>query len=1209
MAELKIMSVNCQGLNDINKRLDVLSFLKNKDYNIYCLQDTHFTKNIEKCIHNQWGNDCLFSSYNSNSRGVAILFNTNFDYKILRHQNDNNGNLLAVEIECESNIITLVSIYGPNTDSPEFYKTVEQAIDYFNSDHYIVCGDFNLIMSESLDCMNYLTVNNPKARQRVVEMIEDKYLIDTFRELHPNLKRYTWRKNRPFKQSRLDYIFISETLLPYLANSSIEPSYRSDHSATCVILKMNNFTRYKGLWKFNNSLLNDMHYLDIVNSTIEDTIKEYAALVYDHNNLNNMNKSDIHFTINDQLFLDALLMKIRGKTISFASYKRKNSDRIEKQLIQEISEIEKSFNESKIDSLEQKRDELNSIRNNKLQGSMIRSRAQWIADGEKPTKFFCSLETHNFINKTIYKLETDNGNIISDQQLILDEIENFYKKLYSENESTYKNYDISEFLDHVQAPSLSDKESNDIEGLVTYNEAYETLQKMKSNKSPGSDGFTTEFFKCFWSKLGYFIVRSINYGYMVGELSSTQKHGIITCLPKGDKPKQFLKNWRPLTLLNTVYKIASGIISNRIKKVLHKIISEDQTGFIAGRYIGENTRLIYDIMHYTEQQQIPGLLLLIDFEKAFDTISWKFIHKCFKFFNFGDSIIQWIKLFQNKIYSNICQCGKLSKNIYIQRGCRQGDPVAAQIFIICAEILSLKIKNDNEIKGIKIGQKEIKLSQFADDTTIILNGTEKSFSYALSDLSKYGEISGLNMNLSKTQVIWIGSKKYSSDKLCRKYNLKWGITRFNLLGIDFDVNLHDIPKLNFDKKIVKLKALIKTWKRRKLTPLGRITVFKTLLITQLNHLFITLPTTDKYLKDINMLMYNFIWEDKPDKIKREISCLDYKLGGLKIPDLFSYNKSLKSTWIRRYLHGIGKWKLITDHELNMSHLMTFGLDYMDKAKQRCTNRFWIEVLTSWQSVIVEELQSKVFTPLQLPIWYNNMIKIGNKSIFYKDWYNHGIRYIRDLVDIENKFYDIKDFQNQYNIKTNFITYYGLIKAIKTTFDLHHISDAEILQYPLIPLNIKIFFNCKKGSKDIYKILCYNKIKQQLTPISALRWNRTFDFDKQQWKLIYNLPFTTTTDTRLRWFQVRINHRILGTNWLLNKIDNTDKLCYFCKTHTETIEHLFWECQTVKTFINNFQESVQQILNNDNIINFTASKFIFVIIFKTVMLQKTLLFYC
>ena len=173
-----------------------------------------------------------------------------------------------------------------------------------------------------------------------------------------------------------------------------------------------------------------------------------------------------------------------------------------------------------------------------------------------------------------------------------------------------------------------------LEGELTEKEILAALKKMKNNKSPGTDGFTSEFLNFFYNDIKVFIQRALNEGYVEGKLSITQRQGLITCLPKGDKPKQFLKNWRPITLLNVVYKIASACIAERIKTILTDLISEDQTGFISGRYIGENTRLIYDILHITDEQDIPGLLLIIDFEKAFDSISWKFINNTLNFFNF-----------------------------------------------------------------------------------------------------------------------------------------------------------------------------------------------------------------------------------------------------------------------------------------------------------------------------------------------------------------------------------------------------------------------------------------------------------------------------------------------------------------------------------------------------------------------------------------------
>ena len=193
---------------------------------------------------------------------------------------------------------------------------------------------------------------------------------------------------------------------------------------------------------------------------------------------------------------------------------------------------------------------------------------------------------------------------------------------------------------------------------------------MSNNRSPVSDGFGAEFFKFFFRRnLGHFIARSLNYGYQIGELSVTQKEGIITCIPKDNKPRQFLKKYRPISLLSCVYKIASGVLAMRLRTTLAKLINKDQTGFLAGRYLGENTRIIYD-MHYTEQNDMLGLLLLVDFEKAFDSISWSFLYKVLEFFGFGNSIISWIKTLYKNAKLKVNQGGNLSPSFTIKRGCR-----------------------------------------------------------------------------------------------------------------------------------------------------------------------------------------------------------------------------------------------------------------------------------------------------------------------------------------------------------------------------------------------------------------------------------------------------------------------------------------------------------------------------------------------------------
>ena len=171
------------------------------------------------------------------------------------------------------------------------------------------------------------------------------------------------------------------------------------------------------------------------------------------------------------------------------------------------------------------------------------------------------------------------------------------------------------------------------------------------------------------------------------------------------------------------------------------------------------------------------------------------------------------------------------------------------------------------------------------------------------------------MNTEKTKIIWIGRNFFSKDKITAKYRLEWGTTRFKLLGIDFSVELKDMIEINFNQAFNKIQKMITPWKKRMLTPLGKITVIKTFLLSKLNHLFTSLPNpTLSFIEKLNKTFYDFIWDNKPVKVKRSILIQDYLDGGLKMLNTDWYIQSLKTTWIRRLLKNhIAVWTQMFDN--------------------------------------------------------------------------------------------------------------------------------------------------------------------------------------------------------------------------------------------------------------------------------------------------------
>ena len=144
-----------------------------------------------------------------------------------------------------------------------------------------------------------------------------------------------------------------------------------------------------------------------------------------------------------------------------------------------------------------------------------------------------------------------------------------------------------------------------------------SLDTFQTNITPGEDGFTVEFYKYFIGLLGEDLVASFNAAYDANELSITQRRGVITLIPKEDGSLLELSNWRPVTLLNVDCKVATKVIAKRMESSLPNLVHSDQTRFIKGRYTGQNIRLIIDIMDHTKSQNIPGILLSLDFQKSF----------------------------------------------------------------------------------------------------------------------------------------------------------------------------------------------------------------------------------------------------------------------------------------------------------------------------------------------------------------------------------------------------------------------------------------------------------------------------------------------------------------------------------------------------------------------------------------------------------------
>ena len=259
--KLKIISANCQGLRDKNRRVDVIGYLCEQNSSIICLQDTHITVKDENNVRQLSNCECILGGSSTNSRGVAILLKNNFEFEVLQTEADPKGNYLCVDLKMTSFSIRIINIYAPSLDEPIFFENLQKLVENNSQNYLIICGDFNLVLDPTMDTYNYVNINNPRSRKYILEMIELYNLKDTYRALHPQVCRYTWRRKHPIKQAHLDYFIVSESFMDIIDSCKINPGYRSDQSFLERNLIINPFHKGPGISKFNCELLKHSEYI------------------------------------------------------------------------------------------------------------------------------------------------------------------------------------------------------------------------------------------------------------------------------------------------------------------------------------------------------------------------------------------------------------------------------------------------------------------------------------------------------------------------------------------------------------------------------------------------------------------------------------------------------------------------------------------------------------------------------------------------------------------------------------------------------------------------------------------------------------------------------------------------------------------------------------------------------------------------------------
>jgi len=1156
--DIKCLSLNVRGIRNNVKRKKLFHWLEEQKVDIIFLQETFCTTDLQIEIERDWKGKVINApSDSSHSRGCMILLDKKLKCEIIDTHPSLDGRKLLANVLLNEHVYTVVCCYAPNTpkDRIKYFEGLQTWISqYTKNDQLIICaGDFNCID----DIRDRQTRTLDSSSKHFTQFKKNSNLYDTWRPKNPDIMSYTYIDPQNKHSSRIDYILSTERLLTCVQRSVILTSPAPDHKAVLTVFRYNVKTRGTGYWKLNNSVINEEPYVLLIESIIDRTINEYNNCV------------------SYGSVWDLIKLRVKEASIKYCT-NRKRKERNIKQGLENIINridflIQNNTNCVEIDELINQRkrrlNELDRFYLQEAQGAQIRSRAKWVEDGEKSSAYFFRLETARQENNTINSLKSPEGNIETKDTKILEIAADFYTNLFKS--CTPDAEDIEKYLNSMNdIKMLKEEEMIQCEGHISETETEKAIKSMKTNKSPGPDGLTVEFYVKFWNKIGPVLVKVYNESYQNGNLIPTQKEAIITLLYKGGD-RTAIENYRPISLTNVDYKILAFVLSNRLQKVIGNIVSSDQSGYIKGRYIGNNIRLIEDLIEQCGKNDTKGTLLFLDFKKAFDSLEWMFMFKVLEKFKFGQTFIKWVKILYTSPTFKVKNNGYLSSEIEMTRGVRQGCPLSALLFVLSVEILAENIRQSNDIKGINMApygfNKEARISQYADDSILILE-SHKHVDKAIVLVEAFSKVSGLELNLKKTQGILLGAdRSIPADSLNKK--IVWTNDPIRCLGIYVGYDRKKCEESNWEKRIHKIQSILDSWKRRDLTLLGKILVVKTLIIPQL--IFVACNSVAAYhlIPKLNKMIYSFIWPTR-ERIKRNTLIGPKDEGGLQMTHLESLFDALKASWIKRVImvdvENPPTWSIIPIYILNKLGknflVLYFNLDSDILPILNTLPSFYSQIIKAWNKAKPIKIpESKEW--LNEIIWGNKFftvkVKKSQQSLYFKNWIDAGIIFVKDLV-INSSVIDETFVYKVLSYKINFFHEMTIVKkALKSVLKSNNIDNTPVN----VTNNISNYGNGLHAYELKTKKIYIELVKRHFEkPNIATKWNVA---DSQVTRNAFILKVKSITETKLAEFGYKVLHKILAcpANLKIWKITDCDE-CSLCMTKDD-INHLLIDCRVSK----------------------------------------------
>ncbi len=922
---------------------------------VLLLQETHLTQERKASIHKMFANKVkIFHSEHPDAptlrEGVAVVLNSRFVNTAGASATEIiPGRALQLNIPCQGgDSRTILCVYAPTSNGPEerslFFKELRQFYEH-RPDFprpQLMAGDFNNVK----DSLDRLPIGSaPDAS--IVELDNLKRCLglmlgDGWRTTHPSLRAFTFHRGtgRDAVFSRLDRIYVTQEVFRYAREWDIcKAEVKTDHSLVSVQLTTAHAPMIgAGRPVFPLTLLKDKKLTKSIKLRGIEAVNQLAKLeVCSRRNGQDNPQTVLHAFKRD-------VMKIA----------RAREREVIPRLLAEIREAEKSLRAvlaNRSMSETEKQTEAASLtkcvrllKQRRVKQQQQTSRATHRIYGDRPTKYWSKVHRECAPRDVIsaFEIEGQFGNAgekiyESDSTRMADMARthhiNVQRDQATPRSEAEREDDIVEALRGLDS-HVANEQALALGGEFTHDECVNALRLTKNGSAPGLDGIPYELWKSlrarfvedsrFPQRQCFDPMRLLKAAFedirVHGVCPTTAfAHGWMAPIYKEKGEKTRIVNYRPITILNTDYKLLSKMMATRLAEVAPQLIHRSQAGFVPGRRIQDHTQLARLMIDWAEMNEENGAIVALDQEKAYDKIAHDYLWRVLRRFRIPEPFIQIIQSLYAHAETSIMVNGIFSKAYRIFRGVRQGDPLSCLLFDLAIEPLSAMIRKST-IKGYNLPKCDevLKAVLFADDTTVYLSHLD-DFNTLQKLLDTWCSAAKARFNISKTEIIPIGEPEYRSE-MAETYRLTGEWKNFpkgvhvaqegeavRILGafLGNGIDQEAIWSLVLSKIVAMrqpLMQVISRWKKGHATLQGKKHVVQ-MIIGGITQYLTTVQRMPEIIRQrLNKVLRDYLWDDRHNSlVGLTHTFLPIELGGLGVLDLESRSKAIDIMWLKSYL--------------------------------------------------------------------------------------------------------------------------------------------------------------------------------------------------------------------------------------------------------------------------------------------------------------------